>query len=160
MTEERESKKTSAAEVLTALRDEVHLMAARLDEVADFSRQARKALMKDAEAHRIEGAQILLTSMFQIHDVVYRHARDDENNEFPTELLKTIEGELARNGIAVLDPEPGDAHDSTTMKVLGTESAGNGEGGSIAKVHRCGFEIAVGKHTQLLRKAEVDVFEG
>ncbi|MHC4956002.1 MAG: hypothetical protein ACYTGZ_19320 [Planctomycetota bacterium] len=131
MPERDAQKKSSAAEVLTALRDEVGLMAARLDEVADFTRRAKSALLKQVEEHRLDAVDAMLHSMFQLHDVVYRQVRDGNQDEFLPELLKVIEGELEGNSVFVISPRPGDAHDSARMKVLQASPADDGNAGDI-----------------------------
>jgi len=161
------AKKASAGEVLSGLRDDIALMAGRLDEVAEFSRRAKDALLGSAEEHRAAGILLGLKSVFFVHDVVFRHLGveptdasnpDDSGGEFLPNLLESIEGELGRHRIEVVAPDVGDPHDSALMSILATKPVGAGDtDGTVARVHRCGFVLAAEGQRQVLRKVEVDI---
>ena len=161
-------KKASAGEVLSGLRDDIGLMAARLDEVADFSRRAKKTLLQSAETFRLEGRLQACISLFSIHDIVFRQLGseppdqskpDNSQQRFLASLLDAIEGELERNDVLAVVPRPGDRHDSTVMSILATRTADEGhKDGTVAKVHRCGFVLKMKGLAQALRKAEVDIY--
>ncbi len=163
-TEGRATRKSNAAEVLGALRDEVGMMAARLDDVADFARKAKNALLKDADAHRLDGMLQSLHALFRIHDIAFRQERDgdadDPAREFVGSLRATIEGEMRGLGIEIIAPAAGTPHDSKSMRVLAAEGEPGetqGEAAAVTRVHRCGFSVTSGGCTEMLRKAEVDI---
>jgi len=77
--------------------------------------------------YRQDGAKPFLEVLMQLHDLIFRQAQGmesghDRPDHFVTNLLQTLEAELASLGIDVIRPASGDALDLAMMKAIATES--------------------------------------
>ena len=140
-------------------------LADRVDEVSEFAVKAKDALFTKAEHVKIAARQPLLESLFRIHDALFTRVQAMETGHeqpepFAMGLLDSIEGELGRNGVEILRPQPGDEPSWDVMEAIGSRKKPFWRRtGAVAAVHRCGFAECRGRRRTVLRKAEIDAYK-
>jgi molecular chaperone GrpE len=150
---------------VSRLEDEVEAERERADDLesrlkrkqADF--QNYKKRQKERKEEEIARAtEDLVGRLLDVRDNLVRALDQDEDADIRGGVESTLEQfdqELDKENVEPIDPEPGDELDPRNHEVLVT-IAGDTPEGTIAEVHRPGYEMA-GK---ILRPAQVAVSDG
>ncbi len=117
----------------------------------------KKRMNERREEEKQRATEDLVTRIFDVRDNLERALSQDEDNDIRggvESTLRQLDDVLQAENVDVIDPEPGEGVDPTVHQVLANVESDQ-PGGTIAEVHRPGYEMA-GK---VLREAQVTVSE-
>jgi len=167
-----ESEPGEIADELAALRARTETLEAELEEreaeadeleeklkrkQAEFQNY-KKRMNERREEEKQRATEDLVTRIFDVRDNLERALSQDEDTDIRggvESTLRQLDDVLQAENVDVIDPEPGEDVDPTVHQVLANVESDQ-PGGTIAEVHRPGYEMA-GK---VLREAQVTVSEG
>ncbi|MFC7020164.1 MULTISPECIES: nucleotide exchange factor GrpE [Haloarcula] len=146
------------------LEDEVADREAEIEELesklkrkqADFQ-NFKKRMEKRREEEEQRATEDLVTRLFDVRDNLDRALEQDEDVDIRDGVeatLRQLDDVLDAEGVEVIDPDPGAEVDPTQHQVLARVESDE-EPGSIADVHRLGYQMA----DKVLREAQVTVSE-
>ena len=117
----------------------------------------KKRMKKRREEEKERATEDLVTRILDVRDNLERALEQDEDTEIRSGVestLRQLDDVLQAENVEVIDPEPGEDVDPTQHQVLANVESEQ-ESGSIADVHRPGYEMA----EKVLREAQVTVSE-
>jgi len=117
----------------------------------------KKRMQKRREEEKERATEDLVSRVLDVRDNLERALEQDEDTEIRSGVestLRQLDDVLQAENVEVIDPEPGEAVDPTQHQVLANVESEQ-ESGSIADVHRPGYEMA----EKVLREAQVTVSE-
>ena len=124
---------------------------------ADFQNYKQRQ-QRRLEEEKQRATEDLVERLLDVRDNLERALDQDEGADIRggvESTLRQFDGELEREDVAVIDPEPGDETDPQHHEVLMRVESDQPED-TVADVHRAGYEMA-GK---VLRPAQVTVSDG
>ncbi|MBX0321733.1 nucleotide exchange factor GrpE [Halomicroarcula sp. F13] len=147
-----------------SLEGQVEDLEAEAEELADKLKRKqaefqnyKKRMDKRREEEKQRATEDLVTRLLDVRDNLERALQQDEDAEIRSGVestLRQLDDVLAAENVEVIDPEPGEDVDPTQHQVLARVESEEA-GGSIADVHRPGYEMA----EKVLREAQVTVSE-
>jgi len=166
-----ESDPEDIARELAALRTRTDSLESEVDQQADDidelesklkRKQAefqnyKKRMDKRREQEQKRATEDLVTRLLDVRDNLERALEQDEDTDIRggvESTLRQLDDVLDAENVEVIDPEPGEDVDPTQQQVLARVDSDQ-PGGTIADVHRPGYEMA----DKVLREAQVTVSE-
>ena len=117
----------------------------------------KKRMKERREEEKERATEDLVGRILDVRDNLERALEQDEDTDIRggvESTLRQLDDVLQAENVAVIDPEPGEDVDPTQHQVLAKVESDE-ESGSIAEVHRPGYEMA----QKVLREAQVTVSE-
>jgi len=166
-----ESDPEAVARELAALRTRVESLESQLDQrndeveelesklkrkQADFQNY-KKRMKKRREQEQQRATEDLVSRLLDVRDNLDRALDQDEDADIRggvESTLRQLDDVLDAENVDVIDPDPGEDVDPTQHQVLARVESDQ-DGGTIADVHRPGYEMA----EKVLREAQVTVSE-
>lgn len=146
------------AEALAAERERADDLESRLArKQADFQNYKERQ-QREQERIRKQTTEDVVEQFVEIRDNLVRALDQDENADIRNGVDSTLslfDDKLDREGVSVIDPEPGVDPDPRRHEVLAT-MAGEQPSGTIAETHRPGYEM----DDSVIRPAQVAVSDG
>jgi len=115
----------------------------------------KKRMQKRREEEKARATEELVTRILDVRDNLERALQQDEDTEIRSGVestLRQLDDVLQAENVELIDPDPGEDVDPTQHQVLANVESEQ-ESGSIADVHRPGYEMA----EKVLREAQVTV---
>jgi len=115
----------------------------------------KKRMKKRREDEQRRATEDLVSRILDVRDNLERALQQDEDTDIRggvESTLRQLDDVLQAENVAVIDPEPGEDVDPTLHQVLANVES-EAESGTIADVHRPGYEMA----EKVLREAQVTV---
>ncbi|MBV0900627.1 nucleotide exchange factor GrpE [Haloarcula salina] len=123
---------------------------------ADFQNY-KKRMKKRREQEQQRATEDLVSRLLDVRDNLDRALDQDEDADIRggvESTLRQLDDVLDAENVEVIDPDPGEDVDPTQHQVLARVESDQ-DGGTIADVHRPGYEMA----EKVLREAQVTVSE-
>jgi molecular chaperone GrpE (heat shock protein) len=155
---------SSPQEAFNDLRDSIEELRGEVGQLRGFAEGINNYLCTDVEKHRKEGMKAALESMFQLHDTLYAKVTvmvsgDEEPNAFVMNCLENLQGELARHGVEIIEPKPGDKINLEVMFLAGTTRCSWWRNPDrVSSVARCGYAREIDGRHEVIRKADVTIY--
>jgi len=147
-----------------ALESEVEELESEAEKLADKRKRKqaefqnyKKRLKKRREEEKQRATEDLVRRILDVRDNLERALEQDEDTDIHSGVestLRQLDDVLNAENVAVIDPDPGEEVDPTQHQVLANVES-EAEAGTIADVHRPGYEMA----EKVLREAQVTVSE-